>query len=139
MRRILPLLVVGVVWVGFGSSAFAQTTTEKALGTMESDLFGELPSEGTVTPEMWFYLQEYRRYKSPEEAVRRKAEFRATQRRNRLAAQRWFGFSNLRPAVNPIPYFGSYSASWTGSFWDPNAWSGQGGPLVIYHTARRSD
>jgi hypothetical protein len=137
MRRILPLLVVGLVWVGFGSSASAQAP--KALGTTESDLFGELPSEGTVTPEMWFYLQEYRRYKSPEEAVRRKAEFRASQRRNRLAAQRWFGFSNLRPSVNPIPYFGSYSASWTGNFRDPFSWSGQGGPLVVYHTARRSD
>ena len=137
MRRILSLVVVCVVWSGLSSTTTAQTL--QPLSDVESDLFGELPSEGTVTPEMWFYLQEYRRHKSPEEAVRRKAEFRARQRRNRLAAQRWFGFSNLRPTVNPVPYYGSYSAAWAGNIWNPSTWSGQGGPLVVYHTARRSE
>ena len=137
MPRILLLALVCLGSSYFSTAASAQTT--KPLSDVGTDLFAELPSEGTVTPEMWFYQQEYQRYKSPQEAVRRKAEFRAAQRRNRLAAQRWFGFSNLRPTANPVPYYGSYSAAWVGSLWDPFAWSGQGGPLVVYHTARRSD
>jgi hypothetical protein len=88
---------------------------------------------------MWFYMQEYRRYKSPQEAVRRKAEQRAAQRQNRLAAQRWFGYSNLRPTANPIPYMGTYSPSWTGNSWNPAAWSGVGSPYVTYHVANRSE
>ena len=140
MPRILLLALVCLGVSSFTTAASAQTTpTTKALSDMESDLFAELPSEGSVTPEMWFYLQEYQRYKSPQEAVRRKAEFRAAQRRKRLAAQRWFGFSNLRPTANPVPYYGSYSPAWAGSFWDAFRWSGRGGPLVVYHTARRAD
>ncbi len=137
MPRMLLLALVCL-----GSSLIAVTASAqspKPLSDAESDLFADLPSEGTMTPEMWFYQQEYRRYKSPQEAVRRKAEFRANQRSNRLAAQRWFGFSNLRPTANPVPYYGSYSPSWVGNFSDPYAWSGHGGPLVVYHTARRTD
>ena len=137
MPRILLLVLVCLGWSYFSTTASAQTT--KPLSDVGSDLFADLPSGGTVTPEMWFYQQEYQRYKSPQEAVRRKAEFRAVQRRKRLAAQRWFGFTNLRPTANPVPYYASYSAAWVGGFRDPFAWSGQGGPLVVYHTARRSD
>ena len=96
-----------------------------------------LPSSGDVTPEMWFYMQEYQRYQQPKEAVRRKAEIRAAQRQNRLEAQRWFGFSNLRPVANPIPYYSSYSPAWVGNSWNPFSWSGSGQPYVTYHTASR--
>jgi hypothetical protein len=97
----------------------------------------ELPSSGTVTPEMWFYTQEYQRYKSPKEAVRRKAEARAAQRQNRLAAQRWFGLSNSRPVASPVPYFGVYSPSWVGNTWSPYYWSGANLPYVTYYTTYR--
>ena len=96
-----------------------------------------LPSSGQVTPEMWFYMQEYQRYQKPKEAVRRKAQIRATQRQNRLEAQRWFGVSNLRPVANPIPFYGSYSPSWVGNGWNPYSWSAYGQPYVVYHTANR--
>ena len=135
------MLLLALICLGLSCCAHdAAAQSPKPLTTdTEADLFADLPSEGTMTPEMWFYQQEYRRYKSPQEAVRRKAEFRANQRSYRLAAQRWFGFTNLRPTANPVPYYGSYSPSWVGSSRDPYAWSGQGGPLVIYHTARRTD
>jgi hypothetical protein len=97
-----------------------------------------LPTSGPVTPEMWFYMQEYQRYQQPKEAVRRKAEIRATQRQNRLEAQRWFGFSNLRPVANPIPFYSSYSPAWIGNPWSPYSWFGNGQPYVTYHTASRS-
>ena len=52
------------------------------------------------TPEMWFYVQERRRYDDPRAAVRRKAEFRARQRQQRIAAMKLFGESKQRPQVD---------------------------------------
>lgn len=135
--RLFAVTLMGIAGFALVSPTQAQqpdTSVESA-----GDLVGELPSDGTVTPEMWFYQQEYRRYQSPAEAVRRNAEFRATQRRNRLAAQRWFGFSNLRPVANPIPFYGSYSPAWGSNTWNPAQWAGAGSPYVVYHTARRSE
>ncbi len=84
-----------------------------------------------MTPEMWLYLEEIRRRDNPQEAVRRKAEFRAAQRQNRLAARRWFGLSNLRPQSSHTPFMGTYSPYWSGNSWDPYRWIGHGHP----HTA----
>jgi hypothetical protein len=135
------MLILTLACLGFGwcSATAAAQSSETYADSSTTDLFPELPNDSTVTPEMWFYLQEYRRYHSPREAVRRKAEFRSAQRQARLAAQRWFGFTNLRPTVNPVPYYGSYSPSWTGSPRDPFAWMGHGTPRVMYHTARRGE
>src|SRR5262245_59905530 len=52
------------------------------------------PSVSSFTPEMWLYTQDWRRHDDPALAVRRAAEFRAEQRSQRLAAQKWYGFSN---------------------------------------------
>ncbi|NIP85204.1 MAG: hypothetical protein GTO03_06450 [Planctomycetales bacterium] len=49
------------------------------------------------TPEMWFYIQELRRYEDSRAAVRRKAEYRAQQRQQRIAAMKAFGDSKQRP------------------------------------------
>jgi hypothetical protein len=118
------LLLAGVV---------AADTPTASRGSQEaSDVTVELPSSGTVTPEMWFYLQEYQRHKNPKEALRRKAEARSQQRQNRLAAQRWFGISNLRPMANPVPYYATYSPTWVGSSWNPYAWSGYGSGAQFY-------
>jgi hypothetical protein len=87
---------------------------------------------------MQFYMQEYQRMKSPKEAVRRKAELRTAQRQKRLEAQRWFGFTNLRPLANPVPTFGTYSPLWAGGGHDPYVWVGIGQSYVTYHTAARS-
>lgn len=92
-----------------------------------------------VTPEMWLYMQEMRRYDDPLQAVRRNAAARAAHRRARIAAMQWFGFSNTRPQANPMPFSDVYSPTWASNSWNPYTWIGAGNawtavrvePLVI--------
>lgn len=79
-----------------------------------------------VTPEMWLYMQEMRRYDDPLQAVRRNAATRAAHRRARLAALQWFGFSNIRPHASPIPFSDVYSPMWISNSWNPYEWTGAG-------------
>lgn len=89
-----------------------------------------------MTPEMWLYLQELRRYDDPQMAVRRKAEFRADQRRRRIASREWFGLSNMRPRANPTPWFGSYSPQWgSNDILRPDRWTANG-RLPMYGARR---
>jgi hypothetical protein len=89
------------------------------------------PGELTPTPEMWFYEQYMRQYMDPQMAVRQRAEFRADQRNYRIAARRWFGFSNLRPTASTDPYNSDYSPHWVGNNRVyPDRWSG-GNPVVV--------
>ena len=74
-----------------------------------TDQGGELsvgisPGEVSPTPEMWLYQQQLRQYQDPKMAVRRRAEFRADQRQQRLAAQRWAGYSPSRPPAVSDPF-----------------------------------
>ncbi len=90
---------------------------------------GISPGELTMTPEMWFYEQYQREYQDPKMAVRRNAEFRAAQRQNRLAAMKWFGYSNQRPVANPDPFFADYSPAWrSNNYFYPYRWTGGGWP-----------
>jgi hypothetical protein len=97
------------------------------------------PGEIQATPEMWFYEQERLFYADPKNAVRANAEFRAYQRARRLAALRWYGFSNSRPLANPDPIHGIYSPRWVGNGYIPSHWIGGGGSTVIiaHEPARR--
>jgi hypothetical protein len=93
------------------------------------------PSDATVappgvSPDVWAYIQELRRSDDPKLNAQRTAQFKAQQRQARLATQAWFGYSNLRPVVNPIPYTGSYSPSWGGNTWNEYLWAGGGYPTV---------
>lgn len=90
----------------------------------------------TPTAEMWFYEQEWRRRDDPRQAVRLKAEFKASQRQRRLAALRWFGYSNSRPIANSVPLYGQYSPGWIGNGYHPYQWLGAYGGATFY-TARR--
>ncbi len=81
-------------------------------------------NQTTQTEDMWFYLQELRRYDDPQTAIRRKAELKGNQRRSRLAAMKWFGWSQSRPSANPTPIMGYYSPMWAGNGSDPNLWIG---------------
>jgi len=84
----------------------------------------------TMTPEMWLYLQEMRRYDDPQTMIRRRAEQRAAQRQLRIAARKWFGHSLSRPQANPVPFYSTYSPYWTGGSWDPFAWQGSASRAV---------
>ena len=77
----------------------------------------------TQTPDMWFYEQERSRWQDPQESVRRKAEFRSSQRAQRIASSHWYGMSNSRPAANATPLFSTYSPTWVSSSFDPYRWT----------------
>ena len=81
--------------------------------------------EVVPTPEMWFYEQYVQQYQDPKAMVRQKAEFRSAARQRRIAARRWFGFSNMRPAASPDPYYGDYSPRWSSNnYFNPFQWNG---------------
>ncbi len=102
------------------------TTTPMAAETSIS------PGELTATPEMWFYQQSVRQYLDPKLAVRRKAEFAAQSRQNRIAAMKWFGYSNARPRVNTDLLHNDYAPGWTGNNdWYPDRWVGVGQPYIL--------
>jgi hypothetical protein len=135
MKR-LSLLVL-VISLGAISSATAQTAADTIIDpSMEQPRVTTQaptlsPGELQATPEMWFYEQERLRYLDPKNAVRANAEFRAGQRARRLAALRWFGFSNARPTANPDPFHGSYSPRWVSGGYVPSQWSGVGSATVV--------
>ena len=91
----------------------------------------------TTAVDMWLYEQSWRRYDDPKQAVRRNAEFKAAQRRYRLAAMRWYGFSNSRPQASPLPQMGVYSPVWSSSHQDPYRWVGGGAPVMTIHVHER--
>ncbi|MEQ8787321.1 MAG: hypothetical protein RIC55_13530 [Pirellulaceae bacterium] len=119
MKRCLIALAVAAV---LGSTAQAQQpeTPNKAGDVGDQQL--------SLTPEMLMYLQAMRRYDDPKQAVRRNAEMKAAQRRQRLASMEWFGYSNQRPQASVTPFMGTYSPVWTGNSWDPYRWVGVGYP-----------
>jgi hypothetical protein len=85
------------------------------------------PGEIKATPEMWFYEQYMHQYQDPKVAVRANAEFRADQRRRRLASMQWFGFSNIRPHACSDPVHSDYSPGWASNNSSyPYRWSGVG-------------
>lgn len=85
-----------------------------------------------VTPELWLYSQEWRRHDDPAQAVRRKAEARTEQRMARLAALRWYGYSNIRPQASVTPFTSIYSPAWIGNGYDRYDWvSGRYSPTVV--------
>jgi hypothetical protein len=47
---------------------------------------------------------EPKRYVDPAEAVQRRAEIRAEERRRRIEARKWLGYSPLRPPVSATPF-----------------------------------
>jgi hypothetical protein len=97
------------------------------------------PGELTPTPEMWFYEQHLRELQDPTFAVRQKAEFRADQRQGRMAARRWYGFSNSRPSAGAELIHGDGGPRWTShnSIY-PNRWSGPSTTLVVRPTTSKT-
>ena len=85
----------------------------------------------TPTPDMWFYEQERSRYEDTRQAIRRRAEARAQQRQDRMAAMEWYGMSNSRPIASPLPWYSGYSATWGSNSFDPLRWRPLAAPLVV--------
>jgi hypothetical protein len=87
-------------------------------------------NEPSMTPEIWLFLQQQKRHDDPKQAVRRKAEQKSADRQARLAAMKWYGYSNLRPMASASPWMGTYSPYWAGNSWDPYQHVGIGSPRV---------
>ncbi len=97
------------------------------------------PGEVTATPEMWFYEQSLRQYNDPKTAVRQKAEFKTAERLRRMAALRWFGFSNSRPMAGVDPIHGDYGPYWTsGNVYQPFRWAGARSATIIVTPSKSS-
>ena len=93
----------------------------------------------TPTPEMWFYEQQLREYLDPKMSIRRVVEQRAAERRARLAAMKWYGYSNLRPVAGPDPYNSDYSPGWGGNnSLYPYRWSGYGPSWMVQQPSNRT-
>jgi hypothetical protein len=83
------------------------------------------PSSDQV--ESWYY-------RTPETAPKKtipqqKAELRAQQRMARLAAQRWYGYSNARPTVAAMPFTSMYRPAWQRPGGRPYHWPRH--PVVV--------
>jgi hypothetical protein len=91
------------------------------------------PGSVTATPEMWFYEQALQRYDNPKYAIRAAAEQRANQRRARMAAMEWYGYSNSRPLWGIDPVHGTLNPQWIGNGYDPFNWVGPSYATVIWN------
>jgi hypothetical protein len=119
MRRLV--LTFAMLPVLFGASTLMAQDGDRVLRPRGQD-----PAVDQVaqTEDMWFYLQELRRYDDPQVVIRNKAELKGEQRRHRLAAMKWFGWSQSRPSASPVPTMGVYSPTWVGNGSDPYHWIG---------------
>ncbi|NIL98346.1 MAG: hypothetical protein GTO62_14755 [Planctomycetales bacterium] len=91
-----------------GTNLQAEDPAGEAEGVLVTD-GGVSLSEVQPTPEMWFYVQERRRHDDPRTAVRRKAEYRAQQRQQRIAAMKAFGESKQRPRVEHSVFYSLFT------------------------------
>lgn len=124
MRRAIMLCVMILCASGY---VFAQGDSHPT-GNEEASSF----DVQSYTPEMRFYVNEREHYQNPLNSVRRNAEHRAAQRRNRLAAMKWFGISNSRPQANPTPWTGTMAPARTGIGTDLYRWHGYVGSYGWY-------
>lgn len=124
MKRLV--IAPALVYVLFGVSAMAQQPRpiEPAARHADDDLRLLSPGEVQATPEMWFYEQELRRYNDPKTALRAHAEAKAAQRRARLSAMAWYGYSNSRPQAGIDVVHGQYSPTWISNGYSPFSWVG---------------
>lgn len=103
MKRYLLGLSAALALIGGSASAQDPGTNE------DNPTAAHAPNQtASLTPEIWLYLQEMKRYEDPRQVVRRNAEARANERRDRIATLKWYGISKSRPVMTPVPYMESY-------------------------------
>ena len=125
-RLILGISVVpALLLCSMAAAQDPEGTVEPVVTEQQEAFLDQIPAPET-TQDMWFYLQELRRYDDPHVMIRRKEEQKAEQRRLRLAAQKWFGMLPGRPNANPTPFTGAPAPMWVGNGYDPYHWVGSG-------------
>jgi hypothetical protein len=79
-----------------------------------------------LTPQMYRYLVDMQRYHAPIDLPRQRAQLKAQQRMERMAAMKWYGLSNARPTATATPFMGStFAPRWVGNSYSGN-WSDRG-------------
>lgn len=121
MKRLLFTVVVIPV-VLFAASARAQDPDRLMRAPGQDPALDQVAQ----TEDMWFYLQELRRHDDPQVIIRKRSEKKGEQRRARLAAMKWFGWSQSRPTANSTPWTGVAAPHWVGNGADPSMWIGSG-------------
>ena len=123
------LLSLSVVFVLVAVPAMAQSPLTNEIRIAGS---GTTAGELRATSEMWFYQEKLRQYMDPKMALRKIAEEKANQRRARLAAQRGYGYSSIRPEVGTGSAHGGWGAGWTsGNRYHPSRRSYFGPAVVV--------
>ena len=112
-------MTLPVVSLFLAGPSLAQNKSDSKIG------IGISPGELAPTQEMWFYEQYQRQYSDPKSVVRQKAEFHAEERQRRIAALRWYGFSNQRPTAGVDWINSEHAPHWAGSNANlPFSWNG---------------
>ncbi len=131
MTRISIALIILLVLTTMPVSAENNGENDGIFSVNASLSSGELKP----TPEMWFYEQQQQQYEDPKAAVRRNAERKTSQRQARLAAMKWFGFSNMRPQCTITPGFDDWSPVWrSNNTYFGSRWNGIGCPWISVET-----
>jgi hypothetical protein len=102
-----------------------------------------LPAGGQFSPSdlpppvqpLWQPAQDSRSYLEPRQIARQKSAEEAELRRSRLSAQRWYGYSPLRPTVMANPIMGNYFPIWNTDVYRPRQWYGVSSPIVLERAA----
>ena len=134
MRRLLIAFLLSATCMAV-SSALAQQPSNRLRGGAEPVSSVNM-KDVQATPEMWFYEQQMKRYNDPQEMVRQNAAFEAAQRKQRLAAQKWYGYSKSRPMVNPTPFGASYSPTWNNATIRPWSWAASTRQIYLIQNAK---
>ena len=119
----IPFAVLAVV--GFCNMASAQVVVPAEPVPIER------PADSAQTKAHSQKWQSMSQTIDPKWIVQQNAAMRGAQRRSRLAAMKWYGLSNARPAAAATPFTGVYSNTWVGSGLQPFAWSARSAPSVI--------
>jgi hypothetical protein len=86
-------------------------------------------------PQLQQTWREARPYLEPREIARQKSAEEAEMRRSRLSAQRWYGYSPLRPIVMADPSSGNYFPIWNTDLRRPRQWYGVTYPIMLERAA----
>ena len=138
MFRLVSISLLLVLGAALGASAQDGAVPMDPLDDPAVGTLTVAPSLISPTPEMWFYQQEMDRYDNPQQVVRLNAMARAEERRSRLAALKWYGFSNSRPQAHPFPWAGNYSPAWVGNHRYPYQWAGPANSVIGIHVGGRA-
>ncbi|MEX2171570.1 MAG: hypothetical protein WD851_19785 [Pirellulales bacterium] len=90
------------------------------------------PTPAVDAEENWSYEQNYTPKPNPRAIIQQKAQIRAAQRMDRMAAMQWYGMSNSRPTASATPFSTMYSPAWQVPGGRPFGWfHSQRAPVII--------